>query len=237
MVKSINSIARVIHSISDTMAGLGIEKATYILDDITHGGQTLASVKVDGITLDSTEEERKDEMYKFIFKFEPIITIYCNHIDSFIDDLCKDLDKCNGAIRKYLKMACLENAIVHEMRHLYQFINNKLIEDDVDIIVNDEKRSYGFKLTPETTYEFECDANEFMISKIEKTTLKDKKIKQYLSKLEYNNILLSLNKEYESVSKEINSINSDEFVEKLSIYTNNIRYWYNRLNKHIKNNY
>jgi len=193
------------------------------VDENTVNRNNLASVKVNNIygACDPNDNSR----FIFTIDYESLIVIWLTTINSLTNDLYEFLDYSNLEVKKYLFTACLENVLIHEKRHLYQLQYLTIGINDVDINVDKEIKEYKITFTKDKIFELEIDANEYMLSKVDCTVLKDKKIKELYTKMEYWNILSFTTSRHDC----------DDSI--LSKCAENVTRYYDELLSHIKENY
>jgi hypothetical protein len=213
---------------------LGIKDIKFILTKNFTEDNTHASVKVNGVTGEIIQSLNIIKNIKIDFEY--MVMVYENHIESFINDLCSNLTKTNDIICTSLKIACVENTLAHELKHLNQFMNIRLTEDNIDVEIDEDNHTFGFIINSETEALLEKDANEYMLYKINRTIIEDIKLKEYLTNIEYNNVLISINKKL-FMEAESQSLNTDEYANNIQMYSKNVVEWFTKLNNYIKDNY
>jgi hypothetical protein len=225
------------NGIGNIICELGLRDAKFIFtdpkpDEPEYGSTLLGRTMIIGIDY----EDLGDERYNFNIKYENVVKIYLSHISNFIDDICTILSKSNEEVNSLLKIACIENTIVHELKHLNQYKTTKLTLDNVDMQVDDENKTYGFSLNKHTEFIFERDANMYMLSKKYDTFLEDKKLKKYLARIECNNFAyFNITRYLETPNLDPVTIEENKNIQNL--YAEMLQKWVGLLDNHIKNKY
>ena len=192
---------------------------TYKLQiDVIESEESIASVPITGIRCN-------EKLSHFLINLNHELDVHIKYLNVFIEDLYNAIDHNNPKIKNFLKIAALENAIIHETRHLYQFANWTIHRRDVDKCIDYDKKTYGYVFSNKKRLALETDANEYTLSKIEYTYLNDKKLKELYTRMEYNNIALYNYNAYNPDSINIKE-RRDQFV-----------FYFDELVKYIKENY